>query len=105
MKINWDKELERRKKERKEILKGKIEYEEMMNKKYGKRVKEYRKKSRKIENTPHYTKEICKKLFTDLHKEYPDLVEARLAKNRNVSKPSFPAHLQYKVYPDEVPDP
>ena len=63
------------------------------------------KKSKKIENTPHYTTEIHNKLFADLDKEYLDLVEAWFVKNGNSRGPSFPARLQYKTYPDESPDP
>ena len=63
------------------------------------------KKSKKIKNTPHYTTKIHDKLITDLDKEYNDLVEARLVKNGNFRGSWFPPHLQYKTYPDELPNP
>ena len=79
----WSEELERRDEERKKIQEGRMEYGEMMNEKYGKKFKEYMKKSKKIKNTPHYTTEIRSELTADLDKKYPDLVEVRLVKNGN----------------------
>ena len=67
--------------------------------------KECKKKSKNIINAPHYTTEICNKLIADLDKEYNNLVEARLVINGNFRGPWFPPHLQYKTYPDELPDP
>ena len=104
-KEEWPKELKRREEERKRIEKEQIEYEEMMNEMYGKKIKEYIKASKKIKNTPHYTTKIQSKLFTDLDKKYPKLVEARLVKNGVFRLLTIPPHLQYKTYPDELPDP
>ena len=104
-KEEWPKELKRREEERKRIEKERIEYEEMMNEMYGKKIKEYIKASKKIKNTPHYTTEIRSKLFTDLDKKYPKLVEARLVKNGVFRGLTVPPHLQYKTYPDKLPDP
>ena len=101
----WPKELERREEERKKIQEGRMEYGKMMNESMKKRSKKYMQKSKKIENTPYYTYEIRSKLYTDLDKKYPDLVEARLVKNGKYQGLLFPPHLQYKTYPDELPDP